>query len=87
MPQHRLYKCNYTVVEKRVGAICEESAEEPAGSRAYFEKVSDWRQRITIVDYPCAGLLDVDSKRVVVRGTTRVAGFGGLCADVKPGAT
>lgn len=47
----------YAVVEKRVGAICEESAEELAESREYFEKVSDWRKRMTIVDYPCAGLL------------------------------
>lgn len=47
----------YAVVEKRARAICEESAEELAGSREYFEKVSDWRQRMIIVDYPCAGLL------------------------------
>lgn len=47
----------YAVVEERVRAFCEESAEALAESCEYFEKISDWRQRIISVDYPCAGLI------------------------------
>ena len=47
----------YAVVEDHVRAFCEESAEELAEICKYFEKVSDWRQRMISVDYPCAGLI------------------------------
>jgi hypothetical protein len=68
----------YAVVEKRVRAICEESAVELEESREYFEKVSDWRQRMIIVDYPCAGLIALvasASLSGVQRGQRDLAGY------------
>lgn len=47
----------YAVVEDHVRAFCEESVAELAESCEYFGKVSDWRQRMISVDYPCAGLI------------------------------
>lgn len=53
----RVLPAAYVMVEDRSRVICEESAEELEGIRGYFEKISDWRRRMIMVDYPCAGLI------------------------------
>jgi hypothetical protein len=51
----RSLPAQYAVVEERSAPVCEATAEELAGARAFFERVPDWRKKIG--DFNCAGLL------------------------------
>lgn len=45
----------YAAIEPKALAPCEAGEEELAATRAYFERVPDWRRKVG--DYPCGGLI------------------------------
>ncbi len=76
----------YAVVEQRVGAICEDNAQELAANCEYFEQVSDWRQRNVMIDYSCAGLIALVASASlcgVQRGQRDLAAYAGTLSQLQ----